>query len=599
LTEKAESDLDITNKQALIDNIERAMPVFNPRSTTQTVMTTDKPDTLGDVAPQIILAFISTRAPYLTLDGIYKFVEKWAGTDSLKGDINQLLHSYDFTTQPFQLRNGGIAFKLPLGTDTPIDALSFPDKPFRLMDLPLRIRLKIYSYVLSMPTAHGWIIDQDYTANASQLYNAALKNSSLSPLRLRTLAAPRWSLFSRPLQEVLSIISTSKEIYNEAMPVFYGNNTFRFDSCATLYGFLSGLPTRRSFIKNVILTYEPSLYDRNCDKAFQLLAQTNLKRLYLKLNEAHAVNLGDGCGNVARMPGFYTLERIRGLNELSFSGDFQRSKKFLRRMVEPRIDAKPELEKVLEGEYAAVLAQRRLDLKEEVKRLKRVSKRAAWEQKKAVQKAEREEERERKKAERAAERTRRDELLEAEKRRHKAEALKKRAEKELERKRKRETKEEIRINKQRALLEKARLTAQTKGLLKQQQDEEEEEARVGPARKRGKVGANVSRGLSASERGRGRGKGRVTSVGGIQRGTRGRGGGGRGRLPVQKPIKTVSGSSRKATKVTFVEQSSSDDESINNSRDEVDMNIDPQLLEIDRQNAQRQAREESTESEAD
>src|SRR5262249_14001229 len=150
------SNLDVSDPQASGDNIERAMPTLNPRSSTQTLATNDKSEILDNVGPQILLAFIGQRAPYLTLDGIYKFVEKWAGTDSLKGDINQLLHSYDFTTQPFQLKNGGIAFMLPLGTDTPVEAPSFSDEPFRLMDLPLRIRLKIYRHVLGMPAVHGW-----------------------------------------------------------------------------------------------------------------------------------------------------------------------------------------------------------------------------------------------------------------------------------------------------------------------------------------------------------------------------------------------------------------------------------------------------------
>ena len=603
LTGNTASNLDMSDPHASVDNIERVMHSSNPRSSTQMLASDDKVDIVDSVGPQILLAFIEQKAPYLTLDGIYKFVKKWAGTDSLKGDVNQLLHSYDFTTQPFQLKTGGIAFKLPLGTDTPIETSSFPDEPFRLMDLPLRIRLKIYSYTLGMPTTHGWIIDPYYTANASQHYKAALQNPNLPPLCLRTLAVPRWSLFSRPLQEVLSLISTSKEIYNEAMPIFYGSNTFRFDSCATLYGFLSGLPTRRPFIKNVILTYDPSFYDHSCDKAFHLLAQTNLKRLRMTLNEAHVMNLGNGCNNVARMPGFYTLERMRGLYELSFAGNFQRSKKFLRNMLKPRVGAGPELEEVLEKEHGVVLAQRRLDLKEEVKRLRREAKETVREREKAKRQAEKEEERERKKAERAEKKARSEELLDAEKRRHKAEVLQKRADKQMEKKRERTAKEETRLNKQWALAEKERLATQAKGLMKRQQEEDEEEAMVGPSRKRGKMAASVSRGSSVP--GRGRGRGHITSGGVIQSVARGRGGRGRGstaRLPVQKSIKTVSGSSRNAIKEPFIEQSSSDDESIDDpqAQDEVDdTNIDPRLLEIDRLNAERQAREESTESEAE
>src|SRR5437762_766400 len=83
-------------------------------------------------------------------------------------------------------------------------------------------------------------------------------------------------------------------------------------------------------------------------------------------------------------------------------------------------------------------------------------------------------------------------------------------------------------------------------------EEDEEETSVGPARKREKVATNVSRGSSAAGRGRGRGRGGGhTNTGGVIQGVaRGRGGGVRGsatKLPVQNPIKTVSGSSGKVT----------------------------------------------------
>ena len=584
------------------------MPIFDPRSSTQTTMANSESNALDEVGPQIILALLETSKPYLTLDDIYDFVERWAGTNVLKGDVDQLLHSYDFPTQPFQLQNGRIAFKLPLGLKTPLphaDAFPIPDEPFRLMDLPLRIRLKIYHYALGMPTAHGWIIDRDHTAIAPRLYNAALQNPNLPPLCLRTWAAPRWTLFSRPLQEILALISTSKAIYNEAMPVFYSANTFRFGSCATLHAFLSGLPTRRPFIKNIILTYDPPLYDHTCDEAFRLLAQTNLKRLRLLLNEALVLNRGDGWGSVARMPGFYVLERIRGLEELSFAGSFQRSKRFLRKMVEPKPDVEPELEELLEEEYRVMLARRGFDLKEEVKRLRRAAKWGLREREKAVRQAEREEERERKKAERAAKRAEREELQEVERRRHKAEVQRRRMEKQQERNREREAKEMKRINTQQALLEKARLMAQTQGLLKRQQEDIDEEAEAGQPRKRTKIATNEFHKSGVPGRGKGRGRGRIISGAVIQKVARGRGRGGRAsdaRLPAQKPIKTVSGSSRKSTKITFEEQSSSDNESVEGSqgRDDLDnANIDPQLLEIDRQAAQRRARTESTESEAD
>lgn len=288
----------------------------------------------------IIHALSRSATKCLPIRGIQSAIEQlfpaYHGVPSILKSINELLREYDFPTEPFLIGNR-LHFKLLPGINTgsrQFDPSPYHTGPFRLMELPLRIRLMIYKHVLVLPAPNGWIIDDTYTENADKYYRNKLSGESLT-LRTYPTKSP-FTLVSPPLQTWLALINTAvQKVYSEAVPVFYAHNTFRFESCATLRTFLAKLPTRRHFIGRVILNYDPPLYQSQCTPAFKLLTETNLKYLKLEIHEIDVLNRGNGYGAVGRLPGFFYLEKLRGLDHLAFSGHYDKTKNFLRKMLRP------------------------------------------------------------------------------------------------------------------------------------------------------------------------------------------------------------------------------------------------------------------------
>jgi hypothetical protein len=348
-------------------------------------------------------------------------------------ELNVILHQYDFPTEPIEnsnAENKNLMFHLPPGREWHI--LPKPEKmkakPFRFVDLPFDIRLMVLELVLCrpLPKKHGWIINPEYTSKRKDNYRKANR----MPQRLTGKGPHGWRLHTDRLDKVLAILSVSKQVYEEAAPVFYRTNFFEFDSAVTLSRFLDGVPFRRKWIRNIVLHYDPAIHGHSCSRAFNLLKETKLRNFHLFLNEDKLVKhheLTRFSDPISRLPGMKVLVEVRGLSQVAIHGPCTQTTKFLCKITDyKKNDSKDDDELIAmkrnkeQEKYQAALKRSWKDLKtlhdkraadalkkrqarerEEAKRKREEDRKAKAEEAKEVKRL-KQEEREKKKAEAAS-----------------------------------------------------------------------------------------------------------------------------------------------------------------------------------------------------
>ncbi|KAF2436969.1 hypothetical protein EJ08DRAFT_704512 [Tothia fuscella] len=238
--------------------------------------------------------------------------------------VDSILHRYDFPTNPiYDENNGEFTFELKNGREwfvLPKPEVPFT-RPFRLMDVPIEFRLKIYKFALChpLPVNHGWALD---AANIEE-GKAQLDNSDWRSQFLTTKGVAGFELRTRRIDEVLALLLVNKQVHAEATPVFYRSNYFYFDSAQTLITFLSGIPSRLQFVRNIVFKYDPQrLEDRSYHAAFKLLAQTKIRNLHIIIKERELIQNLLQYGEVCTLPGIATLGKLRGISSVSFEGNF-------------------------------------------------------------------------------------------------------------------------------------------------------------------------------------------------------------------------------------------------------------------------------------
>jgi hypothetical protein len=245
-------------------------------------------------------------------------------------EVETILHQYEFPTIPihsqgddritFHLAKGREWFILP---NPEIDA----KKHIRLLDLPMELRLMIYRKVMfyPLPKQRGWIIDADYTANRKYLY----QHNTPTPQSLTTKGPGGFTLLTPSLDKVLALLQVNQQVHEEAAPVFCRSNYFYFDSATTLYGFLTGMPSRFKFVRNIILNYDPLQINHKCNRTFKLLAATKIRNLHLVVRENELMDKLIGCASICQLPGLKKLGELRGLDLVTFEGDFHKISSYL------------------------------------------------------------------------------------------------------------------------------------------------------------------------------------------------------------------------------------------------------------------------------
>lgn len=199
--------------------------------------------------------------------------------------------------------------------------------PFRLMDLPAELRLRIYEYALLLPKS-GVQVSHKGPGGFAGLH-AFSRDYNRPPTRVSAYGPDRGArLPSRlkcPAPAVhLALFAVSKAVYKEAMPVFYGGNLFVCEDVQDLYRLLSRLREHclhhlRHITFSITKRCKPM-----ATKAFKLLATLpRLKELDIWIHEPSFSTEGNGYVGLSGflLPGFPQLRRVRGLKAVRFHGD--------------------------------------------------------------------------------------------------------------------------------------------------------------------------------------------------------------------------------------------------------------------------------------
>lgn len=257
-----------------------------------------------------ILSWIRDHFPY------------FAGSDraylKLEVRMMQLFDEYDPPIMPLtansnRLATGGMAddfwrcrFAMVIGHLASV----FPANPgvFPFLNLPSELRVKIYEYALSFP-CDAWIICRK--PSLKRRPNSLLTSAEVS----RGIVGK--SSRSPPLNEVLALLLVNKQIFIEAVPIFYRQHRFLLTADSPELPRHS--PTmgidRCNYLRDIIISYVPgNALPSTWFSIFQMLRNfQELKRLTLTI---HSYDNWSYTPDVSQWPGFDALSLVRGLQEL-------------------------------------------------------------------------------------------------------------------------------------------------------------------------------------------------------------------------------------------------------------------------------------------
>lgn len=216
-------------------------------------------------------------------------------------------------------------------------------KCFPFLKLPVEIRLQIYGHVVGLPKS-GVAIRQ--SAKYSKVKEVVVRSKDFdSDLQISDWeeeAVPvgtraRWNNFEYrhrhdgtykcpDLRHHLALLRVNREIFNEAMPVFYSANSFVCSDLIHLEDFLATLaPERREQLRHISFFYTKNTHMKAA-KAFKMLGEIEkLKRLDIVIDEEDFAGLTKSKGermfpDLLRLPGFHTLRSMRAVKTVQFHG---------------------------------------------------------------------------------------------------------------------------------------------------------------------------------------------------------------------------------------------------------------------------------------
>ncbi|KAI5358682.1 hypothetical protein Slin14017_G109650 [Septoria linicola] len=213
---------------------------------------------------------------------------------------------------------------------------------FRLMDLPVEPRLRIYDYALSLPKSGVQVETRRFGHANLRVFSKDYDRGHIRVCQMTAYFLPR-SLSAPASTAHLELFQVSKAVYGEAMPVFFENNLFVRDDTVDLSEFLHRTSeARREHIRKIAfcLTGKPS----SAPTAFEMLSSLlRLKELDVWINEDDYKTEKKG---LVGLPGYYisgfpALRAVRGLKAVRFHGNCEVVKAALEgEMTKPKVEKK-------------------------------------------------------------------------------------------------------------------------------------------------------------------------------------------------------------------------------------------------------------------
>ena len=218
-------------------------------------------------------------------------------------------------------------------------------KAFPFMQLPRELRDQIYELVLVMPKS-GISMDTIDTGNGSKNGPLSFKvfsrdydephrrHSSVHEFDPNRYRVDNFHFFSnkrtlecRSFQTYLALLLVSKQVYKEAMPIFYGGNHFACSTIGDLGRFLRFTPESRKDNVRYVSFHINNQDAKIAQTTFELLSQVKRLReidIWISKTEWGAVQTRGKTkkySNMFKIPGLQVLGSMRGLKRVTFHGD--------------------------------------------------------------------------------------------------------------------------------------------------------------------------------------------------------------------------------------------------------------------------------------
>jgi hypothetical protein len=146
--------------------------------------------------------------------------------------------------------------------------------------------------------------------------------------------------------DALAILGVNKQIYQEAMPIFYGKNVFACEYVGELTGLILNTPSaRRNHIRHVKFQYKTWSCDTKCvSQCFKIMKDMeSLRRLDIEIEEERPCPAKmTAASNPLKLPGLRDLASLR-VREVNIYGDCPTYRARLEQMV--KVEAEEEAKK--------------------------------------------------------------------------------------------------------------------------------------------------------------------------------------------------------------------------------------------------------------
>jgi len=206
---------------------------------------------------------------------------------------------------------------------------------FPFMRLPPELRLTIYELVFGFPRSGIFLELERKSLHVFARSYQGLGDSDDTE-NSRTLNC-------RPPTEALALLQTNKQIFQEAVPVFYNINTIVCLSVKELDRFLLITPeSRRKHIRHIRFYYVPSDADSAASAFRRLKMMKHLQRLDIDIDGEEWLEHKNSKDkqvypDLLKLPGLATLRSVRGLRSVTFDGDCEAVREHLAaEMVKPK-----------------------------------------------------------------------------------------------------------------------------------------------------------------------------------------------------------------------------------------------------------------------